>query len=418
VDVHTVDWLAGPEGAALLATLPPYEEGRALAVGERLRRDGVDPAVVAAALTQSRLRARGVTKLGPEAATMLLTPDGLEQASRADVAALHAARFAAAGVRHVWDLGCGVGADARALADAGLSVTAVEADPVTAAVARANLAGRRGVRVVVGRAEEVVLPGGAGRAGQGAWLDPARRVTGVADARGRTRRVFRLSEVSPPWEVVQGVAARLPAVGAKFGPGFPHHEVPDGAQATWLSYGGEALECTLWWGDLVERPGRDVLVHDGTRWHILAPADSSGVPEAGGEVRPGDRLHDPDRAVLAAGLVGAVCAAVGGRESAPGSGYVVSRDGRATPWARCLEVVEVLPLQVKALRAWARSHDVGPLTLKKRGAWVDAEALRRQVRPRGSREATLVLTRLARPSGPAAVALWVRPCPDGSPGAR
>lgn len=418
MDVRTVDWLAGPEGAALLATLPPYDESRALAVGEQLRRAGTDPAVVAAALTQSRLRARGVAKLGPEAATMLLTPDGLEQASRAAVATLHAARFASAGVRHVFDLGCGIGADARALADAGLRVTAVDADPVTAAVARANLAGRPGARVVVGRAEDLVLPR-PGTAREGAWLDPSRRVPGVADARGRTRRVFRLSEVSPSWEFVQGVAARLPAVGAKFGPGFPHAEVPAGAQATWLSYGGEALECTLWWGELVDRPGRGVLVHDGTRWRALAPVDSSSVPEAGGEVSPGDRVHDPDRAVLAAGLVDAVCAAVDGRECAPGSGYVVSRGGgRATPWARCLEVVEVLPMQAKALRAWVRAEDVGPLTLKKRGAWVDADALRRQLRPRGSQEATLLLTRLARPSGQDAVALWVRPCPDGSPGAR
>ena len=417
MDVRTVDWLAGPQGSALLATLPPYEESRALALGEQLRRDGHDPAVVAAALTQSRLRARGVAKLGPQARSMLLTAEGLEQASRADVAALHAARFAAAGVRHVWDLGCGVGSDARALVDAGLRVSAVETDPVTAAVARANLAGRPGARVLVGRAEDVDLPG-PGTPGEGAWLDPARRVAGVADARGRTRRVLRLSEMSPSWDFVQEVAARLSAVGAKFGPGFPHLEVPDGAQATWLSYGGEALECTLWWGELVDRPGRSVLLHDGTGWHSLAPGEGASRAGAGGEVRPGDRLHDPDRAVLAAGLVDAVCEAVGGRESAPGSGYVVSGGGAATPWARCLEVLEVLPLQVKALRAWARAHDVGPLTLKKRGAWVDAETLRRQVRPRGSQEATLVLTRLARPSGPTAVALWVRPCPGGSHGAR
>lgn len=418
MDVRTVEWLAGPEGAALLATLPTYDERRVIAVGEHLRQAGHGADVVAAALTQSRLRARGVAKLGPQAATMLLTSDGLEQASRAEVATLHAARFAAAGVRHVWDLGCGIGADARALADAGLRVSAVDADPVTAAVARANLAGRPGARVVVGRAEDVVLPP-PGTPGEGAWLDPARRVTGVADAQGRTRRVFRLGEVSPSWEVVQGVAARLPAVGAKFGPGFPHHEVPAGAQAVWLSYGGEALECTIWWGDLVDRPGRSVLVHDGTQWHALAAPDGSFVPRAAGEVSPGDRLHDPDRAVLAAGLVDAVCAAVDGRQCAPDSGYVVSPAvGVATAWARCLEVVEVLPLQAKVLRAWARAHDVGPLTLKKRGPWVDPEALRRQVRARGSQEATLVLTRLARPTGTAAVALWVRPCPDGSPEAR
>jgi predicted RNA methylase len=38
-------------------------------------------------------------------------------------------------------MGCGIGSDAMAFARAGLEVVAVEVDPATAAVARANLAG-------------------------------------------------------------------------------------------------------------------------------------------------------------------------------------------------------------------------------------------------------------------------------------
>ena len=48
-------------------------------------------------------------------------------------------RFVAAGVRRVVDLGCGIGADALALLDAGLEVVAVDSDPETASIARANL---------------------------------------------------------------------------------------------------------------------------------------------------------------------------------------------------------------------------------------------------------------------------------------
>ena len=47
---------------------------------------------------------------------MLFTEAGLEQATRLKVAALHAGRFARAGVEHVADLGCGIGGDALALA--------------------------------------------------------------------------------------------------------------------------------------------------------------------------------------------------------------------------------------------------------------------------------------------------------------
>ena len=70
---------------------------------------------------------------------MIFTPDGLEQATRLEVAAQHAQRFRAAGVRHVLDLGCGIGADAMALAGLDLQVTAVDADELTAAIAGVNL---------------------------------------------------------------------------------------------------------------------------------------------------------------------------------------------------------------------------------------------------------------------------------------
>ena len=52
----------------------------------------------------------------------------------ASAARWRAQRFAEAGVQEVWDLGCGIGADAMAFADAGLYVVAVELDPETAAL--------------------------------------------------------------------------------------------------------------------------------------------------------------------------------------------------------------------------------------------------------------------------------------------
>src|ERR671928_981573 len=70
---------------------------------------------------------------------MLFTPAGLEQATRLQVAARHAQRFASAGVERVADLGCGVGADSMALATFDREVLAVERDELTAAVATMNL---------------------------------------------------------------------------------------------------------------------------------------------------------------------------------------------------------------------------------------------------------------------------------------
>src|SRR4051794_36140925 len=82
--------LLQPEGIALLESLPPYDETSALAVAARARREGHDSTLVAAALTQARLRARAVAKFGPWAARMFFTQEGLEQATRAAVADRHA----------------------------------------------------------------------------------------------------------------------------------------------------------------------------------------------------------------------------------------------------------------------------------------------------------------------------------------
>lgn len=326
-----------------------------------------------------------------------------------------AARLAGSGVEHVWDLGCGLGLDTLALAEAGLRVTAVERDPVVAAAARANLADHPLVEVRVGDAEEV-LPG----EGEGAVLDPARRTAGVGDARGRTRRTVRLDELSPSWEHVLRVGAGAGATGAKMSPTFPRASVPAGCEAEWVSVDGGVVECALWWGAAVRRPGRRAVVGrregdgdvdgDGGRtvWHeVDAPACS---PEP---LRPGDALAghlvEPDRAVVAAGRADALAVLTGGRELDEGVGYVSAEHPAPVPWASWYAVEEVLPLHARAVRGWLRERGVSRVTLKKRGVPTDPEAFRAQLRlPRagpGAAEATLVLTRVAgRPT-----ALAVRP---------
>src|SRR5699024_11026611 len=131
--------LLQPAGWELLNKLPPYDPEHALALASGLRERGVDPDLVSALLTQSRLRARAQAKFGPFAAEMLFTPAGLEQATRLTVGAHHAGRYAAAGVTRVADLGCGIGADAMALSGLGVPVLAVDRDETTAALATVNL---------------------------------------------------------------------------------------------------------------------------------------------------------------------------------------------------------------------------------------------------------------------------------------
>src|SRR4051812_941341 len=174
VDAALVDRLSSGEGWALLSALPPYDEGSSLRLQESLREAGYDAELVAAVLTQSRLRARAVSKFGEFAAGMLFTSDGLEQATRLPIAARHAQRYAAADVSLVHDLGCGLGADAMALSSLEIEVRAVDPDPVTAAIAAVNLRHWPAASVVRAWAEDVDLaPTSAGDRRIGAFLDPA-----------------------------------------------------------------------------------------------------------------------------------------------------------------------------------------------------------------------------------------------------
>jgi hypothetical protein len=316
---------------------------------------------------------------------MLFTPTGLEQATRLQVAARHAQRFASAGVERVADLGCGIGSDSMALATFDREVLAVERDELTAAVATMNL--RHWPEATV-RCEDATAADLTGIGG--AFVDPARRT-----ASGK--RLLDPREGSPALSFVLDLAGRLPAVGLKTAPGIPHHLVPEGAEAQWISVAGDVVEAGLWFGLLARdgvRRAALVLPADGDESASPAEVTDAGMPEP--EVgHVGQVLYEPDAAVIRAGLVGQVAAAVEGRLLDRTIAYVSAdrlvRTSLATPYA----VEDVFPFQLKSLRTWLRDRGVGRLTIKKRGTAVEPEQLRRQLRLEGDGEATIVLTRVA-----------------------
>ena len=400
-----------PEGRALLDSLGEHRAADALAVSSRLRAAGHPPERVAAVLTQADLRARAVPRLGPDARGMLFTRDGLEQATRPVVAALHAQRMAAAGARTVADLGCGLGLDARAFADAGLGVVAVERDAVVAAAAEVNLTDRPGARVVHGDAvpwarEHVPAQADA------VWLDPARRQVGG----GGSARVFDPEAFSPPLSVVEELAATGVPVGVKLGPGLPHEAVPAGAEAEWVSVDGDVVEAALWF-NAAARPGvrRAARVIDtrggqATTAELVSGADfgdSPGVEAVGEEGMPGlvgEVLHEPDGAVIRAGLVTDLAASwpTPARQLDPHLAYLVATEHAVDPLARAYRIDAVHDFHLKSLRRWAKETGVGRLDVKKRGVRETPEEVRRQVlggskggrAAAGGRHATLVLARV------------------------
>ncbi|WP_455772181.1 THUMP-like domain-containing protein [Streptomyces nigra] len=369
--------LLAPEGRALLDAVRDTDPADELAVATRLRRE--HPAeLVSAALGQARLRQRAAAKFGAEdAGRMYFTPNGVEQSTRASVAAYRAARMRELGIGSVADLCCGIGGDAIALARAGIRVLAVDRDPLTVAAARANMAALGLADLVEVREADVTEVGTAGF--DAVFVDPARR--------GGRGRIFDPEAYSPPLSWAVETARTTAHAALKVAPGIPHEAVPGDAEAEWISDGGDVKEAVLWFGTA---PGaiRATLL-PGPRSLL-----SRGLPDPG--VRPvGRYLYEPDGAVIRAHLVAEVAESLDGGLVDATIAYVTADTLRPTPYATAYEITDQLPFNVKKLKALLRERAVGTLTVKKRGSAVEPEELRRKVKPQGPNAATVFLTRVA-----------------------
>lgn len=384
--------LLSDEGQALLASLRDHDPADELATATRLRRE--HPAeLVSAALGQARLRQRAAAKFGADAYRMYFTPHGVEQATRTVVAQHRASRFAALGVRRLADLCCGIGGDAIALARAGIEVLAVDHDPLTCAVARANAQALGLTGLIEVRCADVTDVDT--RSYDALFTDPARRggqkkKARSASAEGRWRatggRIFDPEAYSPPLSWAIEAARKHPHAAIKVAPGIPHQAIPHGAGAEWVSYAGEVKEAVLWFG-----------THDARRATLLprgVSLSSAGLTApAVGPV--GRYLYEPDGAVIRAHLIAEVAAQLDGRLIDETIAYITSDQLHQTPYATPYEITDTLPFNLKKLKALLRQRRIGTAVIKKRGSAIEPDELRRKLKLEGTNSCTIILTRVA-----------------------
>jgi len=231
MDLATFRELLSPHGQAALAAaaaLGPTEAAY-LTSFDRLRKSY--PAHLAkAALETVLLRVRAREKFA-SAERLYFTREALQQSSGTAVARTRASRFAPYG--RVADLCAGVGGDALAMATVGLTVRAVEQDPLRAAMLAANasalgLADR--VRVTEGDALTVDLGDVSA-----AFADPARREG--------ERRHLDPEAYTPPLSAIRGRSRPDFPLGVKIAPGVAHADIAAlGAEVEFVSHAGELKE--------------------------------------------------------------------------------------------------------------------------------------------------------------------------------
>jgi len=350
-----------------------------------LRAEGYDPGLVAAVLSQAKLRRRARKKFGDFTDGMLFTEDGLEQASRLQAAALHAGRFRGAGITQVADLGCGLGAESMAMGAIDLNVRAFEIDEVTAALAVFNLGAFDNVEVE--QADITTLDLSQFEA---LFFDPARR---ELDGKGeRATRKFDPAQFSPNfnWVLEQ---ARTKPTGIKLGPGHPHEAIAQDAEAQWLSIDGDLVELALWFGE-VKRPkvARAATVVNSTGRHEIVSETFESEPA---DVSPLKQfIYEPDNAVVRSHLIADLAREVGASLISREIAYLTSESEIDSPMMRGFRVVDEMAFDRKKLKAYLRERNIGRLEIKKRGVDVVPEQLRKEMSLKGEIAATLILTRV------------------------
>lgn len=372
-----MDWISsepGRQARALAAQLLTRLPGEPLKVGSELRRalPDLSPEQASLAILQAQLAATASRRYGIDAQELLLTRDGLEQATRPEVAARRAALLRRAGATTVVDLTAGLGFDVQAFLASGLSVIAVERDPRTAECLRANAPGAQVIEADATAVIDSLLPRLAPDAVL--FLDPARRGGRRTSDGSRAQSERDPQRWSPPWSFVLELAARGARVCVKLAPGFDPALVPAGWSGVWTSVRREPVEAML------------------CSWALPAPRTACAIgdttAEFGADGRAGTRLapigqwlHEPDASLVQAQLLDDLCAAVPELARTDGTGsWLTSQEELTHPMLRGHEVIARLPNDSRALRKALISRGIGELTIKCRGMKIDADAMRRELR--------------------------------------
>ena len=336
-----------------------------------LRRQYPNDLVRAAlSLHELRRKAKGTFTRGD---SMWLDRVGLEQSTSEAVARHKALRFEGP----VWDLCCGIGGDAVALAER-CEVTAVDLNPAACLRAEWN-AEVYGVasRVKTLCADVASLTELTGRV----HIDPDRRA-------GSGGRVSRVEDYEPGLPFLKELMTRCRGGAIKVGPASNFGGKFDGVEIELVSLSGECKEATIWFGDLAGKaPFRATALPSG---ETIAghPLDASAA------LAPlGRYLYDPDPAVVRAGMIDLVAERFGLNRLDGAEEYLTGDNLAVSAFVEPFEVLADLPNNESDLRAWLRTSDFGQLEIKCRHIPIQADVLRRRLPLPGDQPGTLVFAR-------------------------
>lgn len=341
-------------------------------------REYLSPTEAAAVVEQVLLRRKGTEKFS-QATKMLFVREALEQATQGTVAAHRANRFA--DFERVVDVGCSIGGDSLALAQAGPQVWGVDLDEVRLQFARHNArVYQLHPKMHFLQANGLHLPFGK-TTFQAIFADPARRTE-------RGKRTFNPKNYLPPLNILITQYAQH-NLAIKVAPGLDFAHVSPTAEIEVVSFKGEVKEMVLWFNALASPDvrRRATLLPDEVTLTDHLPATDAVAPLA-------RYLYEPDGALIRAGLVGQVGATLGLHFIDEHIAYLSGDVAIESPLVKGYELEAILPLKIKAMNRYLQAEDIGRVNVKQRGTGLAPQTVSKKLNPTNStKERTLILVR-------------------------
>lgn len=287
----------------------------------------------------------------------------------------------------IYDLCCGIGGDAMALAQQG-SVVAVDSDPTIVGMAQANLAACSASNSVLrASASSIDVPSEAE-----IHIDPDRRAQG--------QRSSLPDLYSPPWSEVRSITTRVDAALIKLAPAAEIDAQSDGHRC-WIALRGSVREQTLLLGSAVKRAG---LVH-GAKSAVSLSGDGTATTFAPNEhedttvelaSRPLQYMVDPVASIRAAGLTAAFARDNGLKVLGKLAGFLTCDEPMEHSQGDLATVGAVVwsgSCDDRKLRRELHNRNLYPEVIKCRGTDHDPVRLSKRYRKCGERPITLWIGR-------------------------
>ncbi len=412
MDLETARFVLSKSGEdclkELTARYPSIAAPQELTVIEWLRKHArLNQAQSSAILEVAKARQKAAeTNKFSRATQMFFTREALEQASGEEIAAYRSQRFTRVFEANtaIADLCCGIGGDTTALSRQ-FSVTGVDLDQSRLLFAAANAAVYGNAERFTGLHEDVTEC--KINAYQGAFFDPGRR---TKDG----RRINNPEHYLPPLSTIHSWLPHLEGLAVKLSPGIDYEKLKDlDCEIEIISQDGEVKEALLWFGTLKEVGGETsgkVARHRATlltsqkekaptRYKDERAPDENDRAEVDSNSAPSDQdkqiitlsdadgmeplavaplaryLHEPDGAIIRAGLVELVGARFNALKIDQDIAYLTGATPAKAPLMRSFEVLAAMPFSLKKLKAELQALACTSVVVKKRGSPIAPEEL-------------------------------------------